>query len=345
MSRLDDALVPCASAGNIVAAIRPLIFVVVMFAAVTSVIAEQPGESLGVADRLIEFEILNPSLSLDAYFDDATGACDAIVQQTLSSKQANHAKPFEWYCLPEGLLWRSYLAGPQEPRISTVLFGDTDSGKFWDATLGGRVGLLRYGTPGARNARGWQWDLEGAVITRLDLGHAEDVESADYRFGTEITAAEGNWSAKFGYFHISSHLGDEFMIRNPGFSRINYVIESLVGGLGYTVSDEVRLYGETAYAYHVAGGADRWQIQGGVEYSPITTYLPCGAPFAAINLDFRQSVDFDPTMNLQTGWQWKSIDSGRSLRLGLEYFHGRSSQFQFFQRREEHWGCGAWFDY
>ena len=149
-----------------------------------------------------------------------------------------------WHLLPDGLLWHSYLAAPHEPRISTVIFQTNDEGIFWDATLGGRVGLLRYGTADAKHPSGWQWDLEGAAITRLDLLHAEDVESMDYRFGTEITAAEGPWAMKFGYFHISSHVGDEYLIRNPTFQRINYVTESWIVGGSYKPTDQVRLYGE-----------------------------------------------------------------------------------------------------
>ena len=78
-------------------------------------------------------------------------------------------RDWNWRLLPDGLIWHSYMAAPHEPRISTLIFYDQNDGVYWDATLGGRVGLLRYGTKGPRHPSGWQWDLEGAVITRLDL--------------------------------------------------------------------------------------------------------------------------------------------------------------------------------
>ena len=263
--------------------------------------------------------------------------CDPCLGSTTENDQ--------WHLLPDGLLWQSYLAAPQEPRISTVIFGDNKDGIFWDATLGGRVGLLRYGTGEARGASGWQWDLEGAVITRLDLLHAEDVESMDYRFGTEMSWAEGPWAMKFGYFHISSHVGDEYLIRNPTFTRINYVTESWIVGGSYRPRDDMRLYVEIANAFRASGGAKRYQFQTGAEYMPIAKNVRRGAPFAAVNLNFREAVDYDVSTTVQAGWSFQSLKSGRRIRFGAQYGDGPTSQFSFFQRRESCLGLGVWFDY
>ena len=94
-----------------------------------------------------------------------------------------------------------------------------------EPTLGGRVGLLRFGTADAEQPMGWQLDFEGAVMPRLDVLGAMDVESVDYRFGLLSTQSDGPTALKFGYYHISSHAGDEYLIRNPGIDRINYVRE------------------------------------------------------------------------------------------------------------------------
>ncbi len=304
--------------------------------------AFSPPEPMLFDPAIVEYSLLEHGIVVDE--ESAASLENGRVMASRNSAVAD-PESYEWQALPDGLLWRSYLAAPQEPRISMVLLRTADQANYWDATLGGRVGLLRYGTLGAFQPRGWQWDLEGAVMTRLDLGNSEDVVSMDYRFGTEMTRSEGPWAMKFGYFHISSHVGDEFLERNPGFARVNYVTESMVFGLSRNMSEAIRLYGETAYAFHIAGGADRFQFQMGAEYSPMATYSKRGAPFAAINMDIRQAVDFDPAINFQTGWQWKGGLSGRSLRLGLELYDGHSTQFQFFDQTQQHIGFGAWFDY
>lgn len=252
---------------------------------------------------------------------------------------------WSWQTLPEGLMWHSYLAAPHEPRISTILFSEHDGGIFWDATLGGRVGLLRYGSTDVKKPEGWQWDLEGAVITRLDMRNSQDVESSDFRFGTELTKAVGPWALKMGYFHISSHVGDEYIERNPTFERINYVTESLIAGLSWHVADWLRLYGEAAYAFSVSGGARQWQFQTGAEYLPTQISQTWGGPFAAINLDVRQAVGYSPSLTAQAGWQIPGSRSDRRIRWGAQYSNGYSSQFEFFQRRDQTIGGGIWFDY
>ncbi|TWU59746.1 hypothetical protein Poly51_00180 [Rubripirellula tenax] len=251
----------------------------------------------------------------------------------------------EYQVLPDGLMWRSYLAGPQEPRIGTVIQYDADDNIYCDASLGGRVGLLRYGTLGSKNPRGWQWDLEGGVITRLNVRESEDVDSMDYRIGTLITRSEGDWRFKFGYFHISSHVGDEYIERNPTFERVNYVTESAIWGVGYVPSESVRLYGEFAYAFSVSGGAQPVQIQTGAEYTPPAKSVTRGAPFAAINLNFREAVGYDVSSTAQIGWGFQSLESGRRMRFGLQCGAGPTSQYEFFERREEYIGIGSWFDY
>ena len=45
-----------------------------------------------------------------------------------------------------GLMYKSYLASNKEPRLGSELVYQRDHGWLWDATVGGRVGLLRYGT-------------------------------------------------------------------------------------------------------------------------------------------------------------------------------------------------------
>ena len=70
--------------------------------------------------------------------------------------------------MPSGLLYRSYLAGAKAPRFAAFWSGDDELGQIWDTSLGGRLGLLRYGTQDPVFPEGWQVDLEGGAQTRLD---------------------------------------------------------------------------------------------------------------------------------------------------------------------------------
>jgi hypothetical protein len=247
--------------------------------------------------------------------------------------------------LPDGLLYRSYLASPHEPRFAEAQLYDRHTNQWsMDATLGGRIGIVS-GKSHLNLFEKWQIDLEGAAMPRLNIQQFMDVESIDYRFGLLWTARQQNFSAKFGYYHISSHAGDEYLIKNPGFQRINYVRESLVAGLSTYLHPEVRTYGEAAWAFEHTGGAEPWLFQLGMEYSSERAARPHGAPFCAANVMLRQETSFAPGTTLMTGWQWIGPQSGRSFRMGLQYFQGPTNQFEFLGRTDNLLGAGIWLDY
>ena len=50
-----------------------------------------------------------------------------------------------WQWVPTGLIYHSYMAGPHEPRAGITAFSDGNDGAFADATLGGRMGFIRFG--------------------------------------------------------------------------------------------------------------------------------------------------------------------------------------------------------
>lgn len=253
--------------------------------------------------------------------------------------------PWQWQALPDSLIYKSYLAGVKEPRLSAVIANERDLGWFADATLGGRVGLVRYGTLDGVRPEGWQLDVEAAAFPRLNLEEAWDIESTDFRAGIPLTYGAGRWQTKFAYAHLSSHLGDEFIERNPGATRINYTRDGLVLGESFYPVDALRLYAEAAWAFHTDGGAEPWELQFGVDYSPVYPTGAFGAPFIALNGHLREEVDFGGSFVAQTGIQWRGAHSSHLLRLGLHYLNGKSNQMQFFNEHEEQIGVGMWYDY
>ena len=255
------------------------------------------------------------------------------------------ADPWTWQVLPEGVIYKSYLAGQKEPRMGSVWNYLDHYGWVWDATLGGRVGILRYGGSGPERPEGWEIDIEGAAFPRLDLEHDRDLMSADFRFGIPLTYGNELWQTKLAFYHDSAHLGDEYMIRNPGFTRINYSRDVLVWGNSVYPTSNLRLYAEAGWAFHEDGGSEPWEFQFGIDYSPVArTDLLRGAPFVALNGHLRQEVDYGGNFVVQTGWQWRGT-TGHLFRLGVQYNTGKSEQYQVFRNTEEKFGMGIWYDY
>ncbi|NQT41546.1 MAG: DUF1207 domain-containing protein [Planctomycetes bacterium] len=250
-----------------------------------------------------------------------------------------------WQFLPDGLIYRSYLAAGKEPRLGCQVFYQTNRGWLWDITLGGRVGMFRYGTHDPVNPEGWQIDLEGAAFPRLDPELDRDLVSADFRFGIPFTWRRGPWEGKVAYYHLSSHLGDEFMLANPGaFTRINYSRDVLVAAVAWRPHSDWRFYAEAGWAFYADEGSDPWEFQFGIDYSPARPTVFWPAPFLALNTRLRQEVDYGGNFTAQAGVQWRGM-TGRLFRLGAHYFNGMSDQYQFVSEYEEQVGLGVWYDY
>ncbi|MEZ6072137.1 MAG: DUF1207 domain-containing protein [Pirellulales bacterium] len=175
--------------------------------------------------------------------------------------------PWTWQLLPDGLMYRSYLAGVREPRFGGVWNYERDIGWIWDIALGGRAGIIRYGTNDPFHPEGWQLDIEGAGFPRLDLEDENDLVSVDFRFGVPLTYRVGRFQSKFGFYHLSSHLGDEFLETHPDLTRINYSRDVLVLGVGWFFTPSLRGYAEAGYAFHSDVGLE-WEFQFGFDYSP-----------------------------------------------------------------------------
>jgi len=269
---------------------------------------------------------------------------DPWTQQTLIAPP--DGGPWYWQVLPDGLIYRSYWAGPREPRLGVTMFRNQNGDSFWDPTVGARVALLRFGGGDPLHPQGWELQAEGAAMARLTLDDVRDLESVDFRGGTFLAYGVSNWQFKFGYYHVSSHLGDEFALAHPGSlaDRVNYVRDSLVAGASFYPIPELRLYSEAGYGLNVDGGAEPWEFQFGTELSKAGPTGLAGSPFLAANVHLREEVDFGGDFTVQAGWLWRGT-SGQTLRLGAHYLNGKSTQYQNFDTFEEQIGAGLWYDF
>ena len=252
-----------------------------------------------------------------------------------------------WELLPSDVIWHSYLAGEREPRLSGIVFQELDSGDaLLDVSLGARVSILRYGARVNGQPHGWELQMEGAGMPRLNLSEDWDVDATDFRFGLPVVYGDDFLQWKLAYYHLSSHLGDEFIERTgvPATSRINYARDELVAGVSIFPLPAWRWYAEMGWAFYADEGAEPWEFQFGLEYAQPGNTGPWGTPFVAINGHLRQEVDFGGSLATQAGWLWRG-SSGRVLRTGLHYHNGKSNQLEFSDEFEHHIGGGLWYDF
>ena len=258
---------------------------------------------------------------------------------------AKSCEPWSWQLLPQGMIYRAYLAGMKESRLMSLWMNeDRQFGNIWDFALGGRAGILRFGTSSTILPEGYQIDIEGAALGRMDLEHERDMMATDYRFGVPITWGTAHWQYKFAYYHLSSHLGDEYWLQHSYLNRINYVRDELVLGISCILHERIRLYAEAGWAFYTGEDTKPWEFQFGAEYSNQLPDTWLGSPFFAINGHLREEIDFGGSVCVQTGWQWRG-KVGNLFRIGMSYYNGMSEQYEFWDRYESKIGGGLWYDF
>ncbi len=276
-----------------------------------------------------------PATAQDAYcVDDAGRPCAA------------DDAAWRWRLVPPSLLFKPYIAGVKAPRMAGIVnrvSGGRTGETTLDGSLGARVGLIRFGQAGP-DADGWQLDAQAAAFPRLNFSENGDVDATDFRAGVPLSYRRGGTAVSFGYDHISTHIGDEFLVRNPTFQRVNYSRDALLLGVRQDVTDELTVYGEAAWAFYNDGGAEPWAFQVGAEfYEELSETI--GGPVAAANVQMREEFDFGGRFTGVAGWQWREPTTGRLLRFAAKYEAGKSPYYELFEEDSTMLGVGVFYDF
>lgn len=252
---------------------------------------------------------------------------------------------YHWEFLPRESLYPFYLADTKQSRLAGQWLDASNDSTLLDSTLGGRFGIFRYvnSTKGPFR-RGVQLDFEGSAQVRLDMDEEHDVRSVDFRAGVPLSFSFGRFATRIGYYHISCHLGDEFLLKNPGYNRLNYVRDVLLLGGAYWLNDRARVYGEATWAFY-SDISEPWEFIFGIEDAPRKPTGLKGSPFYAINARLREEIDFSGSLTVQAGWAWRSSYDTGLLRVGMHYFNGLSDQWSFYDQHEQTFGAGLWYDF
>ncbi|MDF2458200.1 MAG: uncharacterized protein K0S79_616 [Nitrospira sp.] len=256
---------------------------------------------------------------------------------------------------PENDVFRPLWADPKQPQFFAA----------WQATRVrtndtsvniGSVGLgENFGVIGKRNGcDGWQVGILAGVFAQFNLDAAStDLINADYVVGFPVSWRRGLFSTRVRLYHQSSHLGDEFLLGNPGLRRVNLsfeAVEAIVsldtpGGWG-------RVYaGGSTLVHRQPETLDRNGVHWGAELRGPTIEAPIlGTQLSGIRLrpvfgaDFKSFEELHWTINTNVvgGLEWSKAGTARRFRLLVNYYHGFAPYGQFFAQKVEMVGVGLY---
>jgi hypothetical protein len=190
--------------------------------------------------------------------------------------------------------------------------------------------------------------LQAAVFSIFDLAsESSDLVNADYWVAATTALRLDGFSALGRLYHQSSHLGDEFLLRN-NVERVNLSYEALEAILSQNLPLGLRVYGGGEFIVHrEPADLKRWSTQGGLEFrSPWTMANGTLRPVAGLDLQSSQENGWGPDLSLRAGVQLEDqIFVSRKLQFLLEYYDGRSPNGQFYDRDIQYIGLGLHLQY
>lgn len=270
--------------------------------------------------------------------------CDGSATEDIPDKIVPDGAPpvtIDIRAFPEEELFAPLLADPRQPRFSVSYQHYRGSSREFAAAsvaLGEYFGLASgfFGEAGIS-----QIGLQAAVFALFNLdAPSSDLINADYWIGLPISYRRGPWSYLIRLYHQSSHLGDEFILGNPGVNRVNLSYEDIEGLVSFEW-ERLRFYGGGGYLLHSEPDLAPKAAHVGVEYV-MPNAVGRLSFVAAADVRASEELGWRRSHSTQAGFEYRSAGK-RRVRLMLEYYRGHSPNGQFFREPLRYTGLGLYF--
>jgi len=261
---------------------------------------------------------------------------------------------------PSDDVFRPLMADPKQPQFFAIWqhARPRNGGSAYNlgsVAIGENFGIYTK----RQGCDGWQVGLLTGIFAQFNLDTSNsEIINTDFNVGIPISWRSGNWSARFRYYHQSSHIGDEFLerIRNSGevFNRVTLSIEEVDAIVSYDYGRWLRLYGGGGYLVHrEPTNLDAGRIQWGFEArAPSMRTRILGSLLDRLIVTPVLSADFKSMdqhawlidTNVLGGFEWSRTGSQRRFRIMATYFYGHNPYGQFYiNQKIESIGLGAYF--
>ncbi|MCB1118832.1 MAG: DUF1207 domain-containing protein [Chlamydiia bacterium] len=244
-------------------------------------------------------------------------------------------------------LFRPFAADPRQVTSSVAWRFDDEpiAENVIPVSYADQIAIYRWYNVGPRCGC-VQLGLEGALWAVFDpIEYSSPLINADYFIGGTLSYAEECWAIRLRAFHISSHIGDEFLLDNPNFDRRNPSAEYVDLFIDRTFWNFLRLYAGVGAIVHQDNShkRGRFYAEYGAELRTWNFLNFCsscnslyGVPFAAVHFrhrdDFEGKLDFTLAAGYEIG---KTCGLERRLRLFYEYHTGYALEGQFDRHKTD----------
>ena len=200
-----------------------------------------------------------------------------------------------------------------------------------------------------------QFEIEGCLWAIFDPLHdSSPLVNADYYVGFPLTWKCGRWSWKLRGYHISSHIGDEFLLDHPRFVRRNPSAQYIDLFVAYELMQETRIF----FGYGRIFGADEsfpmkanyfgWGAECYLPYLRWNGWRHCveGRPFLALFMRNLQEDGYQQDLTFALGYEFHKLTGLEGkLRAFLEWHQGHSLEGQFSRLKTDYFSIRLSYGY
>ncbi len=299
-------------------------------------------------------------------------ASSLVSAQDTTSRFYFPVKNWDLQIVAKDNFYPTYLADPLAIRFGvssqTMKYSDFDhsdrvnsDGSYLGKLVinsGVRFSLFKF-SPRSNPNLGVEVDLGMTIPTFMRAGN-HDVIGLDGIYYFAVAGKPTEWlSLRFSKHHICTHVGDEFVdgIKSPtDFDlqstqlpvRDDFILSAAVKPLyflGNKQWDILQIYGDFGFFMPGVDFMGKRQnkpnrdaylnLQGGAE---VEYYFPnkyIGGVFGAINVSAYQLNAFSPNISGSLGYILPQEWNKKKLRIGFNWYNGRSWSNQFYNRKEK----------
>ena len=251
------------------------------------------------------------------------------------------------------VLYPPMLANPRETTYcATYRVGDTTMGKYSIAiSLGDNFPIFRW-----RNIFHWRGDLQVDIqsgiwsVFKMDVarnGEISALMNTDYLLGFPFSYAFDKWSFRLRVYHVSSHLGDEFMTLHSKVKRLNPSMEAVDFFASYQVNVYARAYAGFGWVFHsdqTYSLTPPLYVEWGGEFrvweKKFFYHRLHASPFLAVYFRNWQTNHWRLDGTYMIGYEISGLQGiGRKMRLFINYHKGYC-EGQFFKNMTSFTGFG-----
>lgn len=276
---------------------------------------------------------------------DVTGL-NVVREHTENDKEALKQSRHRGMWLPQStILFPAQVANPRQVSFSGgIRLRDTVAGKVsTPVSFGDQFPLYRWSNVEIGSKKGeMQLEVEGCVFAIFDQReYSSPLINADYYVAVPVTYAYENWAYRARLYHISSHLGDEYLKRKCHEKRLNKSFEAIDLEAAWNITDQIRVYGGPGIIVHSDSEMHlkKPYVQYGMEVRPWRYEWKqlYGTPYLAMHFENWADTDWGIDATFALGYEWGKLNGlGKKIRASIEYHSGYADEGQFSRLRDDY---------